>query len=282
MIPGFRSVTKRNPCPLCQRPDWCLIRHDRAAVICPRTVSARQWGEAGFFHVIDENTYRLSAPSRAPMQIPPCIDAGRISEGFELAITAEQIRTLAANLGVSAQSLCALNIGWSDRHDAFTFPMRNQLAQPIGIRLRKIDGFKFAVSGSRNGLFIPGIQWGDEVWIVEGPTDCAAALTLELPAIGRPSCSAAVDMTVGFCRGKSVTIIGNYDEPKTRPDGSTFYPGQDGTAVLADALAGAAALVRVIYPRTGKDVRQWLAAGATNEEVRAVADNAGSWTRRAA
>jgi hypothetical protein len=48
----------------------------------------------------------------------------------------------------------------------------------IGIRLRNDLGRKWAVTGSRQGLFLPGPHPGQTVLIVEGPTDAAAAVDL--------------------------------------------------------------------------------------------------------
>ena len=46
-----------------------------------------------------------------------------------------------------------------------------------------------------------------------------------MDAIGRPSANACVDMTCEFCEGREVVILANFDEPKSRPDGSVFHPG---------------------------------------------------------
>ena len=37
-------VTKRNPCPVCGKPDWCLISEDGKAAICARIESDRPAG----------------------------------------------------------------------------------------------------------------------------------------------------------------------------------------------------------------------------------------------
>ena len=272
MIPGFRPVTARNRCPVCGKPDWCLVRNDGAAAICPRTISAREWGDAGFFHIIDDAKFKSAVPQRFDAMPPTAIDAAGIHAEMEGDIDADRIRRHAAELGVTAQSLAAMGIGWSSRHDAFAFPMRNCLGQIIGIRLRNERGDKWAVNGSRNGIFIPSCRFDDECWIVEGPTDTAAALSIGLPTIGRPSATACVDTTVAFCRRFTmVNIVGDYDDT-----------GQLGATKLANALVGAGIMVRLLYPRRGKDMRQWVVDGATHEEVRAVAANTQAWSREAA
>lgn len=272
MIPNYVRTSARRRCPVCGKPDWCLIRNDGAAAICPRTISSREWGDAGFFHIIDDAKFKSAVPQRIEMLPPPAIDAVGIHAEMEKAIDADRIRRHAAELGVTAQSLAALSIGWSDRHDAFAFPMRNCLGQIVGIRLRNQAGDKWAVNGSRNGLFIPSCKFDSECWIVEGPTDTAAALSIGLPTIGRPSATACVDTTVAFCRRFAlVNIVGDYDQT-----------GQAGATKLADVLASAGVMVRVLYPTNGKDMRAWVQSGVSEDQVKAVAQNSEIWTRKAA
>jgi len=46
-------VTKRNPCPICGKPDWCLVSPDGKAAICARIESDTKAGEAGWLHNLD-------------------------------------------------------------------------------------------------------------------------------------------------------------------------------------------------------------------------------------
>ncbi len=69
----------------------------------------------------------------------------------------------ASELGVSAASLGRLGSKWSWEHKAWAFPMRATNGTILGVRLRGLDGRKWAVVGSRQGLFIPdGGQLGDQ------------------------------------------------------------------------------------------------------------------------
>jgi len=289
MIPGYLPCTKARRCPICGRGDWCLIANDRVTAICPRTPqgAARQAGDAGFVHVIDQHAYDANAVAKRhtpPPPTPVVLDWEPTVAKYERNLSADQLHSLAVKLRVRAMSLAGLRIGYSHQYDAFTFPMYDHANKIIGIRVRNIRGDKWSATGSRNGLFVPTFDWStiEEVWVVEGPTDTAAMLSMDFYAIGRPACNVAVPMTCQFLRGKRVVIVSNYDEAKCRPDGSVFFPGQEGTATLADALIGTAKEVRVIYPRKGKDVRQWKQQGATREEVMFVRDSSVLWKRRAA
>lgn len=284
--PGYIRVNARRKCPVCGRADWCLIHRDGGTALCPRTLSDRSWGECGFLHVVDAGVVGGRKEAAVVKQPPPKrIDdwTPRLAQ-YDKNITRDQIERLAVSLRVRSTSLAGLRIGFSHQHDAFTFPMCDHQGKTIGVRLRSADGTrKLSIVGGRNGLFIPTypqsmIDGEQEWWVVEGPTDTAAMLDWQLPTIGRPSCSAGVDMTCRFLKGKSVVIVANYDSPKTRPDGSIFYPGQEGAAVLANALATTTDSVRVIYPRRGfKDVREWKRNGATLEELLSIRDNAVPW-----
>lgn len=73
----MQRVTKRNPCPICGKPDWCLRAEDDSAAICQRISegSVKQCGEAGYLHIL-RGTRRHSGCN----QRFPCADA-RISTG---------------------------------------------------------------------------------------------------------------------------------------------------------------------------------------------------------
>ena len=55
--------------------------------------------------------------------------------------------------------------------------------------------------GGREGLFIPrDLDPAAGLWVVEGPTDCAALLGLGIEAVGRPSCSGGMRHLAGLAR----------------------------------------------------------------------------------
>jgi hypothetical protein len=289
MIPGFVGCNKRRRCPICGRADWCLIASDSSVAICPRTPQGalRQMGEAGFVHVLDRDRHQANESARKyqPPPQPVIVNWEPRIESYERNLDRQSLESLAVSLRVRASSLAGLSIGFSHMHDAFTFPMRDANNVVIGVRLRNIRGEKWSVTSSRNGLFIPTLTaewWSEcpEVYVVEGPTDTAAMLDLQLPTIGRAGCNIGVPMACQFLRGKSVVIVSNYDEAKYRNDGSAFYPGQEGSAVLADALCGVAKEVRVIYPRKGKDVREWKRQGGGVEELLFIKNSAPQWVKK--
>ncbi len=53
---NMQRVSKQNPCPICGKPDWCLVAPDKSAAICPRTPdgSAKEIPGSGFLHVTSQ------------------------------------------------------------------------------------------------------------------------------------------------------------------------------------------------------------------------------------
>jgi phage/plasmid primase-like uncharacterized protein len=175
---------------------------------------------------------------------------------------------LADSLGLSADSLLRLRIGWHSSDRSWTFPMVNNEGQVVGIRLRFPNGRKLSVKGGHEGLFIPdGLTYSRPLLVTEGPTDCAALLDLGFEAAGRPSCTGGVPLCVELVRAHyplAVVIVADSD----------IY-GQRGAEALATTLLPYAASVSVIQPPAGiKDARAWLLAGATHEDVQEVIDKA--------
>lgn len=59
---SFRPVTKRRPCPVCRKPDWCGLSSDGNVVICMRVESEHKTRNGGYLHVLSimPNTPRIS------------------------------------------------------------------------------------------------------------------------------------------------------------------------------------------------------------------------------
>jgi hypothetical protein len=192
----------------------------------------------------------------------PKIPFDGLSKQYQDRISERQLRWLGASLGVPTESLTRLCVGFDGK--AFTFPMQDENGKIIGIRRRYGDGNKRALTGSKNGLFIPtGLSKNKPLFITEGPTDCAAALDLGLDAIGRPNCDSKVPMTVAFARGREVVIICDND-----------VPGKDGAKRLARKLLLHCSSVKIICPPDeAKDLRQWLQAGLTSGQLQHIIDN---------
>ncbi len=265
-------VTRRQPCPICTRPDWCSLSEDGRVAVCMRVESDKPCKSGGWYHNLTEPVTVRPAPK--PKVKPVATeDFARLAVEYAEQLTNTLIP--AKMLGVSVRSLERLQMGWNGK--GYTFPMRDGRERVIGIRVRGNKG-KWSVPGSHNGLFWPeGVYRGNDspLMICEGPTDCAALLDLGFAAIGRPSCTGGVEHIVEFLQGRrrEVVIVADHDELKRRPDGSTFRPGQEGAARLAQEIKPLVRTVKGIKPPYHKDVRDWVRAGATRAVIESVIRN---------
>jgi phage/plasmid primase-like uncharacterized protein len=199
------------------------------------------------------------------MPKPTRRDLHLLAQNYQTAVNPIRLDRFAHSMGLSAASLRRLGIGWAFESGAWAFPMCDAQGNVIGIRLRFQTGKKRAVTGGREGLFIPSdLTDGDMVLIAEGPTDTAALLDLGFSAVGRPSCNGGRKLLVQLVqerRPSSVVIVSDNDSP-----------GQRGAMALASALRRHCG-VRVIRPPAGiKDARAWKRSGATAADIQAAID----------
>ena len=266
-------VSRANPCPVCKKPDWCGVSADGVWAVCMRTEGGKASRNGGWLH-------RLKESPPPPMRRPPTnrprqlVDCAAYHAALRKRWDWRLLDGLALSLGVGMEALDALEPALDELHAAFAFPMRDGSGAVVGVRLRNHEGRKWAVTGSREGLFFdPAIAECRDLVVCEGPTDCAAARTLGLQAVGRPSCAGAVAELAALARRlrvRSVTIVADHDAPKRRPDGSVWNPGIDGAFAMGRALKR---MWRVVVP-PAKDVRAWVCGGATREQFDALAASA--------
>ncbi len=248
-------VTKKEPCPKCGHDSWCSICPDLKIVLCMREVSDRPSTNAmgGWIHKLD-GEIKIKARNYTEPE-PPKIDAAAIMAGYARDTRQADLIQFAKSLGVSADSLRSLGCQRAAAHRAWAFPMFNGQGHAVGIRLRGDDGSKFAVKGSRQGIFLPDCQPSKTAFIVEGASDSAAILTLGLYGFGRPQCCgsvAIIGMTIDRLKIKEAVIIADSDAPGIR-----------GAEDLSRELE---IPNRILIPPT-KDLRQLLSFGASADFV---------------
>jgi hypothetical protein len=179
----------------------------------------------------------------------------------------DRLGELADALNVSVHSLAAMHVGWSEGHRSWTFPMRDASARITGVRLRRPDGSKWAVKGSSEGLFYAPGKIGQTVYVAEGASDVAAMMTLGLSAVGKPSAQGGGPALAGMLAGLDVVLIADSDDV-----------GKRGAQATAHHLIGVARRVRIVVPSVGKDVREWVRAGADAHRIRMAAERAAEVT----
>jgi hypothetical protein len=189
------------------------------------------------------------------------------AQKYERALTKERLQELATTLAVPPEDLQRLSVGWRQRdgeQGLYTFPERDGRGVVIGITTRQLSGEKRAIEGSKRGLTLV-IDWAtqlreaSQIFIVEGPSDVAAACAIGIFAIGRPSARGGVEFLAELLKAaraeQEIIVLGEND---SKPDGT--WPGRDGAEAVAQKLA--AQLRRNIgwvLPAGGvKDLRAWL------------------------
>lgn len=262
---SWTRVRHDNRCPICGHDSWCV--YNREVVLCMRVESERpkvlKSGETGYLHDSGFTSRQVRHLSRPVTTI----NAAALILGWQKQTTHEWLEVAARELGVSCASLERLRACHAPEYAAMAFPMYNGVGAIVGVRLRSRDGSKFAVTGSHQGIFLPQMMQFSTVYILEGPTDTAAALTLGCFAIGRPSCSGGMTEIVqavsryGLMRA---VIIADNDEPGIR-----------GAKNLSEVLTIPSCVV--VLPC--KDLREFIRSGGDRETLDCLV-NGSIWTKR--
>ena len=255
----WNRVTKDHPCPICHKPDWCGYTVD--TVHCMRISSDHPVrGGGGWIHRLSNPIPAYHRPPPRDEMLRPCFKS--IWKEWRLKLDTSLLAQYAQALHVSDEALYDLGAAWAWQHKAWAFPMRDGAGKIVGIRLRDNAGHKWAVKGSRQGLFLtrnwPSMPEG--ALILEGPTDTAAALSIGFLAIGRPSCVGCEDIvstTIKRLAIRRVIIVADNDDP-----------GKAGAQRLALTLQ---VPHKIIVPPC-KDMREWVGKGATQALVLCVAN----------
>ena len=284
-------VSKREPCKICSRGDWCGITRDGSVAHCMRVESDHPCPSGGWFHFLKERPQRPTARhGPKPPVRQRLFDAEKAMAGFRAEFEGDGVKRdifdslieIADDLRLPAACIDRLLVGRSDFNRAWAFPMLDGAGKTVGIRLRSYGGSdKWAVGGSRDGLFYdPDLQplelehngvKGREIVVVEGATDCIAGYCLGLPCVGRSACATGVGALRDLCWRLGVTrvtIVSANDDYKFRPDGTPWRPGIEGAQALARQLRRT---YRIVTPPK-KDLRDWLGSGLNAETFWMVAD----------
>jgi hypothetical protein len=169
--------------------------------------------------------------------------------------TIYHFEAISQNLGVSDDSLCNLSWVWSEGHSAWAIPMFDGLRTTVGIRFRNGEGKKWALKGSRQGLFIPASVPHHDLYVTEGPTDCAAMLSMGLFAIGKAAAMQGPEEIVKFItknKIRRVIVIADNDTA-----------GLNGAKKLIDACP--VPCCELVLP--AKDAREFYRNGGTKELI---------------
>jgi 5S rRNA maturation endonuclease (ribonuclease M5) len=255
----MNRVSKTHPCPICQKPDWCLT--GKSVVLCMRVASQRAKtmadGTVGYLH---RSNGEALPPASFRRPAENHVNCAKILQKWGVDYGYKSLNYLARILGVSEDSLNELQCVKSPYPCVWGFPMCDGKDYVIGMRLRHENGKKWCEPGSHNGLFIPkGQRRPNEIVICEGPTDTAAALTIGLYAIGRFNCCGGITQINDFIfhnHIKRVIIVADCDEDRSL-NGIVVNPGIQGAITLSEHLKVPSCTVTL----PTKDMRQFVQGG---------------------
>ena len=267
----WMRCSKRHPCPICGKADWCCWMNTGTVFWCMRVSSGEvagfkrgrtheTAGGTSWFPTIEPPVVHVLEPLKPERAAR--IKWDEIHDECRNALTDDMLAKAISTIGVGIDTLDAFGIGWSRHWRAWTFPMRNAATeQIIGIRTRTPDGRKFALTGSRQGYFMPPRMKRERlVYVVEGPTDAAAMRSLGLEVIGRASCLHQSRDLRERLRGRRVVVMADNDEV-----------GLAGAKKLANYMEGFSAAWVIRPPDGVKDAREWIVAGASRGDIETIA-----------
>lgn len=248
--------TKDNPCPACGHWDWTCRAGDKK-FLCQRVQSDHPAADGGFYHNYGDTPIKY-APLPARQSARPLANIESINQQFQRNCVGDLLNRISIRLGVSGKSLIKVGIGYCPEHDAYTFPMFDGDGKVIGIRMRNDEGAKWALRGSRGGIFIPDCEINPIALICEGPTDTAALLEMGFYAIGRPSCNSGGEQIKACLKRLGIrrcVIVSDNDQLKQFGNREA-RPGVEGAMRLKKEIGISSA----IWIPTGrvKDVREFL------------------------
>ena len=211
----WREATKREPCPICEKPDWCSITGPEGAIeatVCMRVESSNQRDNGGWLHRLGDNaqtngyehpSYRQASPTRKEKP-----------KGKTYATAAEAVKSLECYQGKRSA----------------TWTYHNVDGEPIGMVLRwnKSDGKKDIrpIAKHADGWRVGGMPEprplyalhklgsAERVYIVEGEKAADAAQSIGLTATTSPHGSKSAGKTDWSpLAGKECVILPDADDP---------------------------------------------------------------------
>ena len=275
----WKRVSRREPCPVCGKPDYCTRTVDGSAVRCMRVDSDKpstaKDGTMGWVHVLC-NPLPPVSPTKTVPKKPDWTRECRAMFDHEKAH--DKRCEIADMLKVSVESLelMRVGIGWDEWHGAefSSWPSRDHNGRCIGYVRRYVDGAKRTNEGGSTGVFYTS-EWFSRpgpLWVVEGGSDVAACESAGLCAIGRASNTHGGEyvrrMVKQCCPDKRVIVVGERDEvPEKRGRVPSCTLNCRGCAFCWPGLFGAKKVAAelntrwVMVPKPHKDMRELLTAG---------------------
>jgi hypothetical protein len=228
-------------------------------ILCMRVESVKPTKNGGWLHPI-ESVGPIALPPVKPKYNGAAVNCEALLKKWMARPDAfSDLEVLAKILGVSVQQLHLIGSAWAPEFDAWAMAFRNGVMKIIGLQLRKSNGDKKTMFGTHNGIFaVPWWRGQEPMVVCEGGSDTAAALAIDLWAVGRPSCSGGNDYIIEYAkrmRVRSVVIVADADGP-----------GLEGAEILSKRIA----VKNCIVALPTKDMRDFVKSGGNRQTFQSI------------
>lgn len=185
--------------------------------------------------------------------VPPPDFAPR-ADHYHREATGDRPRGLAKVLGIDVRGLHRLRAGWVDRK-TWAFPMCDVVRRVTGLRFRASNGEQWA--DGLTGVFLTSDTDAQGVLTMpDGILDSVALAGLNFDVVGRPDSTSCTSICSRLAHRRDAAIFCGPDSAGVR-----------GAAALASTVIVGARSVRVVDVAPARSVREWVARGATHQDV---------------
>ena len=283
----WKKVTKREPCPICKKGDWCGRSDDGEAVICMRAENDHPTKNGGYLYVWRDGAWR--SPEKrlftgSPYSLPPpppkppriarnwVPTPKRLTAQEVIAFVLGDMRVGAWEFGVA--DICgddgmyecctatAFGLYESKSHENCAgILMRDAGGDAVGVRFRNVlTKAKTSLYGGSDGLFFDWKIFSRKVetlYIVEGATDAICLASIGFDVVGRSSCATGTEQIkqlIGILKPRNLVFVSDNDHAKEIA-GKMREAGRDGAYKLAFAVGKP---FKMISPLNTKDIRDYI------------------------
>lgn len=251
-------------CPVCLKPDGCLVADDGSACICSRKLegSVKKVGKGGFsggwLHILgDFKPQKYKTPEK------PFVDWNKWTVKFakQLAENRKAFGKLCQSIDLNPISALRFYSGWTKGW--LTIPLYGVSGRVVGIQRRQAV-IKRLMRHSNLGVFVPSAFFqdrSDTLAVCEGYTDTVTALEYGYNAIGKVNAYIGNEEVIAYAKKhgkiKHVTIFADNDVNDV---------GLAGATETANMLSDQGFDVGVVLT-PHKDLRASKAAGLSLKDI---------------
>lgn len=292
----WSRVTRHAPCPVCGSPSYCTFNPYAGIAKCMKVEEgsfAQKMSDLGpqFFHRLEE-ALQQKQYKKVKWKDVPRINNTQMRRWLRVWHERAKLDKLhdqrAKELGLSAESMRVLGVGWANQSEIllhktrcvhkgyWTVPLYNENLNSVGVALQppadatgdERDLTKKMISGSKPGMYATKTtRCGGTLLICEGFSDTATAITMGYHAIGRLSNTGTHNVIIAYVEQHlpdTVIVIPDND-PECKPRARELT--EMGALNMLDAVRKLKIECVIMKPTTAKDLRQWYLNGGTRNAL---------------